>query len=134
MYYCMFVKITVVIIYLNIKPFALRISQRDINIANVHYHNVCNVDDVKNFSKSLLPLKLVNPTPLELQEVEWIIVTEENIEEVWQLLKDKNEGVALFALRHGDYERLALNIKDIRAQLGEYIVILKKYREYYESE
>ena len=81
-----------------------------------------------------LPLKLVNPTPLELQEVEWIIVTEENIEEVWQLLKDKNEGVALFALRHGDYERLALNIKDIRAQLGEYIVILKKYREYYESE
>ena len=69
-----------------------------------------------------------------MQEVEWIIVTEENIEEVWQLLRDKNEGVALFALRHGDYERLALNIKDIRAQLGEYIVILKKYREYYESD
>ena len=81
-----------------------------------------------------LPLSLPNPQPLELQEVEWIVVTEENIEEVWQLLKDKNEGVALFALRHGDYERLALNIKDIRAQLGEYIVILKKYREYYESE
>ena len=81
-----------------------------------------------------LPLSIPNPQPLELQEVEWIIVTEENIEEVWQLLKDKNEGVALFALRHGDYERLALNIKDIRAQLGEYIVILKKYREYYESE
>ena len=81
-----------------------------------------------------LPLSITNPQPLELQEVEWIIVTEENIEEVWQLLRDKNEGVALFALRHGDYERLALNIKDIRAQLGEYIVILKKYREYYESD
>ena len=81
-----------------------------------------------------LPLSIPNPQPLELQEVEWIIVTEENIEEVWQLLKDKNEGIALFALRHGDYERLALNIKDIRAQLGEYIVILKQYREYYESD
>ena len=81
-----------------------------------------------------LPLSIPNPQPLELQEVEWIIVTEENIEEVWQLLKDKNEGVALFALRHGDYERLALNIKDIRAQLGEYVIILKKYREYYESD
>ena len=81
-----------------------------------------------------LPLSIPNPQPLVLQEVEWIIVTEENIEEVWQLLRDKNEGVALFALRHGDYERLALNIKDIRAQLGEYIVILKKYREYYESD
>ena len=81
-----------------------------------------------------LPLSLPNPQPLELQEVEWIIVTEENIEEVWQLLKDKNEGVALFALRHGDYERLALNIKDIRATIGEYVVVLKQYREYYESD
>ena len=81
-----------------------------------------------------LPLSLPNPQPLELQKVEWIIVTEENIEEVWQLLKDKNEGVALFALRHGDYERLALNIKDIRATIGEYVVVLKQYREYYESD
>ena len=81
-----------------------------------------------------LPLSLPNPQPLELQEVEWIVVTEENIEEVWQLLKDKNEGVALFALRHGDYERIALNIKDIRAQIGEYVVILKQYKEYYESD
>ena len=80
-----------------------------------------------------LPLSLPNPAPLEMQEVEWMIVTEENIEEAWQLLRDKNEGVALFALRHGDYERLALNIKEIRAMLGEYIVILKKYREYYEE-
>ena len=81
-----------------------------------------------------LPLSLPNPQPLELQQVGWIIVTEENIEEVWQLLKDKNEGVALFALRHGDYERLALNIKDIRAQIGEYVVILKQYKEYYEGD
>ena len=80
-----------------------------------------------------LPLRLSNPVPLDLQEVEWMIVTEENIDEAWQLLKDKNEGVALFALRHGDYERLALNIKEMRALLGEYIVILKKYREYYEE-
>ena len=81
-----------------------------------------------------LPLSLSNPQPLELQEVDWIIVTEENIEEVWQLLRDKNEGIALFALRHGDYERLALNIKDIRAQIGEYVVILKQYKEYYEGD
>ena len=80
-----------------------------------------------------LPLSLPNPAPLEMQEVEWMIVTEENIDEAWQLLKDKNEGVALFALRHGDYERLALNIKEIRALLGEYIVILQKYKEYYEE-
>ena len=42
--------------------------------------------------------------------------------------------MGLFALRHGDYERLALNIKDIRATIGEYVVVLKQYREYYEGD
>ena len=63
-----------------------------------------------------------------------MIVTEENIQQVWDDIRSDNEGVALFALRHGDYERLALNIKDIRAQICEYVIILKKYREYYESD
>ena len=81
-----------------------------------------------------LPLSLSNPNPLDLHDVEWMIVTEENIDEAWQLLKDKNEGVALFALRHGDYERLAINIKEIRALLTEYTIILTKYKEYYEGE
>ena len=81
-----------------------------------------------------LPLSLSNPQPLELQEVDWIIVTEENIEEVWQLLRDKNEGIALFALRHGDYEKLAMNIAEIRKLIGEYVIILKQYKEYYEPE
>ena len=90
--------------------------------------------EVSTTAVEKLPLSLPSPQPLELQEVEWIIVTEENIEEVWQLLRDKNEGIALFALRHGDYERLALNIKDIRATIGEYVVVLKQYREYYEGD
>jgi hypothetical protein len=40
----------------------------------------------------------------------------------------------LFALRHGDYERLALNIVEIRRILGEYVIILEMYKEYYEEE
>ena len=80
-----------------------------------------------------LPLNIGDPEALDLQHIEWVIVTRDNIEEVWAEIEGDNEGVALFALRHGDYERLALNIKEIRAMLGEYIVILKKYREYYEE-
>ena len=81
-----------------------------------------------------LPLSLANPTPLELDHIQWIIVTEENVDEIWQQIKDDNEGVALFALRHGDYETLAMNLVEIRSQLGEYIIILKRYKEYYEGE
>ena len=80
-----------------------------------------------------LPLNLANPTPLSLDHIEWIIVTEENIDEIWQQIKDDNEGVALFALRHGDYETLAMNIAEIRQLIGEYVIILKQYKEYYEE-
>ena len=81
-----------------------------------------------------LPLNIADPEPLELQHIEWVIVTRDNIEEVWTEIQSDNEGVALFALRHGDYERLALNIADIRAVIGEYVIILKRYRKYYEEE
>ena len=80
-----------------------------------------------------LPLNIANPAPLELDNIKWIIVTEENIDEIWQQLRDDNEGVALFALRHGDYEALAMNIVEIRQLIGEYVVILKQYKEYYEE-
>ena len=80
-----------------------------------------------------LPLSIANPAPLELDHIQWIIVTEENVDEIWQQIKDDNEGVALFALRHGDYETLAMNIAEIRQLIGEYVVILKHYKEYYEE-
>ena len=80
-----------------------------------------------------LPLNIADPEPLQLEHIEWVIVTEENIQEVWDAIRDDNEGVALFALRHGDYERLALNIADIRSVIGEYVIILKRYKEYYEE-
>ena len=80
-----------------------------------------------------LPLNIADPEALDLQHIEWVIVTEENIDEIWQQIKDDNEGVALFALRHGDYETLAMNIAEIRQLIGEYVIILKQYKEYYEE-
>ena len=88
----------------------------------------------KKVIEKKLPLNINAPVPLELTQVEWIIVTRENIDEVWAEIEADNEGVALFALRHGQYENLALNIVEIRKQLGEYVIILKKYKEYYEED
>ena len=87
---------------------------------------------VKEIEKKL-PLNIANPEPLNLDHVEWVIVTRENIDEVWAQIEGDNEGVALFALRHGDYERLAMNIVEIRKLIGEYVIILKQYKEYYEE-
>ena len=80
-----------------------------------------------------LPLNIADPESLSLEQIDWVIVTEENIDEVWKQIKSDNEGVALFALRHGDYEKLAMNIVEIRKLIGEYVIILKQYKEYYEE-
>ena len=81
-----------------------------------------------------LKLNIDTPTPVILQDVNWVIVTEENIDAVWESLKKDNKGVALFALKDGDYGKLATNLAEIRTKMGEYIIILKKYKEYYEGE
>lgn len=98
----------------------------------------CSIISKKNsdFSETInrTKLNIDLPEPIVLDEVQWLVVTEENIDAVWKMLKENNQGVALFALRHKDYEKLSLNIAEIRKQLGEYVIILKKYKKYYEGE
>ncbi len=80
------------------------------------------------------PLALGDPTPLALQDVEWIIITKENADEVFEKIKsEKNGDYALFALTDTGYEKLALNFADIRNKLAVQRQIILSYKEYYES-
>jgi len=81
-----------------------------------------------------LKLDLETPKPLVFENVEWVIVTEDNIDSIWEAIRKDNKGVALFALKDDDYGRLAMNLAAIREALGEYVIILKKYKEYYEGD
>jgi len=79
------------------------------------------------------PLNIGDPTPLELQDVDWIIITKENAAEVFEKIKnDKNGDYALFALTDTGYEKLALNFADIRNKLAEQRQIILSYKDYYE--
>ena len=78
------------------------------------------------------PLNLQDPVPLELQDVEWIIITKENAEEVFEKIKEGGGEYSLFAVTDTGYEKLALNFADIRNKLAEQRQIILSYREYYE--
>ena len=81
------------------------------------------------------PLALDMPTPLELQDVDWIIITKDNADEVFERIKnEKNGDYALFALTDNGYEKLALNFADIRNKIAEQRQIILSYKDYYESE
>ena len=87
-----------------------------------------------SIEKKREPLDLAMPAPLELQDVDWIIITKENADEVFEKIKAGGGEYSLFALTDKGYEKLALNFADIRNKLAEQRQIILSYKDYYESE
>ena len=89
---------------------------------------------VSTVEVSKIPLNLPSLDPLQLQGVEWIIITKDNAMEVFEEIKSKGGEYSLFALTDTGYEKLALNFTDIRNRLAEQRQLLLSYQEYYEPE
>ena len=79
------------------------------------------------------PLDLPMPVPLELIDVEWIVVTKDNVDEVMEKVKAEGGDYALFAVTDEGYKKLSTNFADIRNKLYEQNQIILSYREYYEG-
>ena len=79
-------------------------------------------------------LDLKKPTPLELEKLQWIIITSENAEEVFKRLDEAGIDPVLFGLTDKDFELLAKNFARIRNQLKITNDLLDKYKEYYEGD
>ena len=79
------------------------------------------------------PLNLPDPKPLELIDVEWIVVTKDNVDEVMEKVKAEGGDYALFAVTDEGYKKLSLNFADIRNKLYEQQQIILSYKEYYED-
>ena len=78
------------------------------------------------------PLNLAEPTPLKGRELDWIVITPENAEEVFKRLREKNVDVVLFAITDEGYEALSLSMAEIRNYIAQQRAIIIKYKEYYE--
>jgi len=93
------------------------------------------VKEISNYKieKKREPLDLPMPLPLELIDVEWIVVTKDNVDEVMEKVKAEGGDYALFAVTDEGYKKLATNFADIRNKLYEQNQIILSYKEYYES-
>jgi len=79
-------------------------------------------------------LNLNTPTPLELENLKWIIITSNNAEEVFKKLEEQGIDPVLWGLTDKDFELLAKNFARIRNQLKITNDLLSKHKEYYEPE
>lgn len=77
-------------------------------------------------------LNLSDPTPLKPRELQWVIITPENAEEVWKKLQESNTDLVLIGLTDDGYESLAVTMAEIRNFIAEQRTIIIKYKEYYE--
>ena len=79
-------------------------------------------------------LNLEKPTPLQLENLQWIIITSENADEVFKKLEEQGIDPVLWGLTDKDFELLAKNFARIRNQLMVTNDLLDKYKENYEEE
>ena len=74
------------------------------------------------------------PTPLQMEEIKWIIITSENAEEVFKKLEEAGIDPVLFGITDKDFQVLARNFAQIRQKLQETNNLLEEYKKYYEPE
>ena len=98
----------------------------------------CSVGEkrIKVFSieKPREKLNYPMPTPLQMEEIKWIIITSENADEVFKKLEAAGIDPVLFGITDKDFQVLARNFAQIRQKLQETNNLLEEYKKYYEAE
>lgn len=77
-------------------------------------------------------LALPDPQPLKPGNVEWIVVTPENVNQVWARLRAQHADLVLFALTDDGYEALSMDSAATRNFIQQQRELLIRYRQYYE--
>ena len=78
-------------------------------------------------------LDLPDPETPKIEDLNWIIITSENADEVFAKLKEKNIDPVLFGITDKDFQVLARNFAQIRQKLQETNNLLEEYKKYYEG-
>lgn len=78
-------------------------------------------------------LELPRADELRLRSVDWTLITPDNVEHVIEQAEQSGRPVVFFALTDDGYERLSLNISDLRAFIQQQQAIIAAYENYYKE-
>ena len=88
--------------------------------------------ETRKLEQERVKLNIDSPKPLTIESMEWIVVTPENVNEVFKKLEEQNTDLVLFAITDDGYEKLASDMVLIRNYIAQQRLIIMKYKEYYE--
>jgi Flp pilus assembly protein TadD len=78
-------------------------------------------------------LTLPSVDELNMREVKWVVINEDNIETIIADFKKRGKPFAVYALTGDGYGNLGLNFSDIRALVQQQQAIIAAYEGYYEQ-
>ena len=90
--------------------------------------------EVKEVAVERIKLNIEPPKPLQPEKIEWVVITPDNVDKVWKKLKSKNKDLVLFGLTDDGYEKLSINMAEIRNFINTQRIIILKYKDYYEKD
>ena len=76
-------------------------------------------------------LVLPNPDRIQTRPIDWVIITPDNAEDVFERIRASGRPVTFFALTEQGYEALALNLNDLRTFIQQLQTIIRAYENYY---
>ena len=90
--------------------------------------------EVTTASIERVPLTLSKVDTLKLDEVIWIVITPENIDQIFRDLETKNFDIVLFALTDDGYENISVNMAKIKKLVLQQKAVIAAYKRYYETQ
>lgn len=79
-------------------------------------------------------IALPSADSVSLRDIEWIIITPENADEVFDYLKKTGKSLSLFSITSEDYEDMALNLSEIQIYIIQQKAIIEAYENYYKKQ
>lgn len=90
------------------------------------------VVDTKPIERS--PLVLPQADQFSSRDVKWIVVTPDNVQEVFDKLEADGRPIVIFALTEDGWENLTLNMADLLKLVQQQKAINIAYEEYYQQD
>lgn len=116
---------------LNVRPWLILIIPLLLSSCSLLWDAVKPIE-VKTTEQERVRLDLDQPKPLSIESMDWIVVTPENVNEVFKKLEDNKQDLVLFAITDDGYEKLASDMVLIRNYIAQQRMIIIKYKNYYE--
>ena len=104
-----------------------------ISACGVRQPEPITITEIKSNTINRPNLILPQTTPINTRNVDWKIITPENIDKIFEDMKNANQEMVLFALTTSGYKNVSLNMAEIMRLLIEKDAIIVAYKNYYEQ-